>query len=260
MDTVAALLGSNRANELTVLTSAYARQFAAAAYTDFDALWELPQDFVEAANLRRNGWSGVSLLSVPNAEGGQDNFYLKRQENQSRYSLRYPLGAQTFRFEVDALRRALHEGWPSVEMVAYGFRTNPKNGTPQGLLVTRALTLPSLASCADTVLDWSLYLPQLTAIGRQLLGMHRRGWQHGALFPSHLFVDLTAGRARLIDFERARKRLRADWAAYADFKQFIRRSDWLPNEALDAILQAYQQDMPLLFKRLKKRFPERFQQ
>ena len=259
MDAVTALLEQNRANALNVLSSADAHQFVDAGYASFDALWELPQNFVEPANLRRNGWSGVSLLRVPNAAGGQDTFYLKRQENQSRYSLTYPTGALTFRYEVDALRHALQQGWPSVELVAYGFRMNPDNGMPQGLLVTRALSLPSLASCADTVADWVEYLPQLTKIGSQLLGIHRSGWQHGALFPGHIFVDLATGGIRLIDFERARKRLRGQWAAYADFTQFMRRCDWLPDEALSAMLAPYQDAMPPLIKRLRKRFPHRFQ-
>lgn len=258
MDAVAALLDQSRSHDLTVLKRSAAQQLADAGYTRFDDLWELPQEFVEPANLRRNGWSGVSILKLPNQEGEQDVYFLKRQENQSRYSLRYPAGALTYRYEADALRRALEEGWPSVELVAYGFRVNPDNSASQGLLLTRALPYPSLCSYREQISDWTPYLPCLRHIGEQLLAMHLNRWQHGALFPVHLFVDLNTGESRLIDFERARRRLLPQWAAYADLTQFIRRADWLPNEALSALLESHLTAMPGLHRKLKKRFPRRF--
>ncbi|MCB1664818.1 MAG: hypothetical protein KDI28_03520 [Pseudomonadales bacterium] len=252
-------MDQSRSRDLTVLKRSAAQQLADAGYTRFDDLWGLPQDFVEPANLRRNGWSGVSILKLPNEQGQQDTYFLKRQENQSRYSLRYPSGALTYRYEADALRRAATEGWPSVELVAYGFRVNPDNSASQGLLLTRALPYPSLSSYREQISDWTPYLPQLRRIGEQLLAMHLSRWQHGALFPAHLFVDLNTGESRLIDFERARRRLFPQWAAYADLTQFLRRTDWLPNNALAALLESHMATMPGLYKRLQKRFSHRFQ-
>ena len=71
MDAVAALLDQNRSNELRVFSPLAARQLAQAGYTRFEHLWSLPQEFVEPANLRRNGWSGVSILTLPNEQGEQ---------------------------------------------------------------------------------------------------------------------------------------------------------------------------------------------
>lgn len=244
-------------HELNVLRDASAQQLHLAGYTSFDDLWGLPQDFVEPANIRRNGWSGVSTLQVHDAQGNAETFYLKRQEGQTRYSLRYLTGALTFQYEADALSMAQEQGWPSVELVAYAFRVDAHSGASQGLLLTRALSLPSLADYADKISDWSLYLPQLRYVGEQLLSMHMTGWQHGALFPAHLFIELNSGAIRLIDFERARKRLSPQWAAYADLVQFIRRCDWLPDEALSAIVQSHKASMPRLLGRLRKRFPKR---
>lgn len=234
-----------------------AQQLSQAGYARFDDLWNLPQDFVEPANIRRNGWSGVSTLQIRNSQGVEELFYLKRQENQSRFSLRYPAGALTFRYEADALSRAQQLGWPSVELVAAAFRTEAETGASQGLLLTRALSLPCLVDYEDKISDWSLYLPQLRHLGEQLLSMHMTGWQHGALFPVHIFIELSTGDIRLIDFERARKRLRPQWAAYADLVQFIRRCDWLPDEALGAIVHSHEEKMPRLLERLRKRFPKR---
>jgi hypothetical protein len=254
---MAVLLAHTKLNDLNVISDANAEQLHKAGYASFNDLWNLPQEFVEPANIRRNGWSGVSTLQVQDPQGNEETFYLKRQENQTRFSLRYPTGALTFRYEADALSMALERGWPSVEMVAYAFRTEAESGAAQGLLLTRALPLPSLADFEDKISDWSVCLPQLRRVGEQLLAMHMTGWQHGALFPAHIFIELNTGDIRLIDFERARKRLSPQWAAYADFTQFIRRCDWLPDEALNAIVQSHKEKMPRMLERLRKRFPKR---
>lgn len=243
--------------DLNVLHNSSAKQLQKAGFSSFDDLWNLPQDFVEPANIRRNGWSGVSTLRIEDLRGNEEIFYLKRQENQTRYSLRYLTGALTFRYEADALSMAQVQGWPSVELVAYAFRVEAESGASQGLLLTRALPMPSLADYEDKISDWSQYLPQLRHVGEQLLSMHMSGWQHGALFPAHIFIELKSGDIRLIDFERARKRLSPQWAAYADLVQFIRRCDWLPEEALNAIVHSHKVNMPRMLERLRKRFPKR---
>jgi len=254
---MAELLAHHKLNNLQVIHDATAQQLSQAGFVSFDDFWNLPQEFVEPANIRRNGWSGVSTLRIPNQQGIEETFYLKRQENQTRFSLRYLTGALTFRYEADALCMAKELGWPSVELVAYSFRTEAESGSSQGLLLTRALLLPSLADYEDKISDWNVYLPQLRHVGEQLLAMHLTGWQHGALFPAHLFIELNTGAIRLIDFERARKRLSPQWAAYSDFTQFIRRCDWLPDEALNAIVHSHKAKMPRLMERLRKRFPKR---
>lgn len=244
-------------NELNVLCDTSAKQLSQAGFTSFDDLWDLPQDFIEPANIRRNGWSGVSTVQIEDPQGSEDTFYLKRQENQTRYSLRYLTGALTYQYEADGLSMAHRLGWPSVELVAYAFRVDAHSGASQGLLLTRALALSSLAEYADKISDWGPYIPQLRHMGEQLLAMHMTGWQHGALFPVHVFIDLGSGAIQLIDFERTRKRFSPQWAAYADLVQFIRRCDWLPDEALNAIVHNHKITMPRMVDRLRKRFPRR---
>jgi len=253
----AELLAHIKLSDLQVIHEISAKRLSQAGYASFDDFWDLPQDFVEPANIRRNGWSGVSTLQIEDLQGNKETFYLKRQENQSRYSLRYLTGVLTFRYEADALSLAQELGWPSVELVAYAFRVDVESGASQGLLLTRALTVPNLADFEDKIADWSLYLPQLRRVGEQLLSIHMTGWQHGALFPVHIFIELSTGAIRLIDFERARKRFSPQWAAYADLVQFIRRADWLPDEALNAIVQSHKIKMPRMLERLRKRFPKR---
>ena len=234
-----------------------ANQLSVANLASFEQLWELPHEFVEPANIRRNGWSGVSIVRLQQQDGKFRSYYLKRQENQKRYSLRYLSGAPTFQFEADALQMAMLEGWPCVELGAFGARTHTANGAAQAILLTPKVELPSLADCAKSVNSWHHYLPQLRRVGEQLLEIHARGWQHGALFPAHLFIDLNSGDICLIDLERARKRLSAQRAAYCDFVQFFRRCNWLPEDAIAALLEAHVNVMPALMDKLNRRFPDR---
>lgn len=219
----------------------------------FEALWELPHEFVEPINQRRGGWSGVSELLLPQRDGTTGRWYLKRQEQQSRYSWRHPFGAPTFRYEIDALRRGLQQHWPSVELQAFGLAC--AGYRQRALLLTREIAWPTLASYESRPADLQAAHAALTAIGRALFALHASGWQHGALFPNHMFVDLEQGRLQLIDFERARRRLFAADAACADLTQLLRRADWLEPELLRALLQTYIDQTPRVIARLSHRFP-----
>ncbi len=107
MTSIATILNTIKTNDLTIVGESLASQLAAANLASFDELWELPHDFVEPANIRRNGWSGVSIVRLQHRNGEFRSYYLKRQENQKRFSLRYLNGAPTFQFEADALRLAM---------------------------------------------------------------------------------------------------------------------------------------------------------
>jgi hypothetical protein len=255
---MAAALNTIKKNDLVIIGESLANQLGIANLASFDELWELPHEFVEPANIRRNGWSGVSILRLQHRDGEFRSYYLKRQENQKRYSLRYLSGAPTFQFEADALQLAMTKKWPCVKLGAFGVRVHPQSGASQALLLTPKIELPSLDQCAASVTDWSQYLPQLRQVGEQLLAMHESAWQHGALFPTHLFVDLATGKICLIDLERARKRLSPQRAAFSDFVQFFKRCDWLPEDAVAALLDAHHRAMPMLINKLNRRFPARF--
>ncbi len=236
-----------------VRDGALLRVLERAGLDSFEALWDLPREFVEPINRRRGGWSGVSRLLLPQVDGKAGHWYLKRQERQSRYSWRYPLGAPTFRYEIDALRHGLLQHWPSVTLEAFGISCAGQR--QRALLLTREIALPTLAEFEGrpgALLDSR---PALTAIGHALFDLHATGWQHGALFPTHMFIDLQRGKLQLIDFERARKRLFAADAACADLTQLLRRADWLAPALLQALLQPYIDKAPRVIARLSRRFP-----
>ncbi len=227
---------------------------AAAGYSEFEDYWRSPCEFVEPMNLRRNGWSAVSVLSVPDTLGQVSRFYLKRQENQLRYSWRHPTGALTYQYEVEAFQAADSFHLPTAELITFGFRN--RGATRRGIVVTREIALPALSDFQNLAVDWNALLPALRHAGQQLLRLHLTDWQHGALYPSHLFIDPSNGRIRLIDFERARRACACS-AAEADLQQFLKRADWIPDAALAAFLEAYRLRMPGLLHRLGERFPHR---
>ncbi len=238
---------------LLVRDDALLRTLEGAGLDSFEAMWELPREFVEPINQRRGGWSGVSLLLLPEADGSLGRWYLKRQERQTRYSWRYPWGAPTFRYEIDALRHALQQRWPSVPLQAFGLASSGYR--QRALLLTREIAWPTLADYENQAQLLQESGAAMTAIGHALYELHASGWQHGALFPNHMFVDLAHGQLQLIDFERARKRLFAGDAACADLTQFLRRADWLAPAALRDLLQAYFFKAPRVIARLSRRFP-----
>jgi len=257
MNSLTATLNRSKTNDLDILGDSLVAQLTTADLASFDQLWDLPHEFVEPPNIRRNGWSGVSIVRLQQRDGEFRSYFLKRQENQARYSLRYLSGAPTFQFEADALQLAMQERWPCVELGAFGARTHPSKGASQAILLTPKVEWPCFESCAQSVNNWNDYLPQLRLVGEQLLSMHQSGWQHGAFFPTHLFIEMSSGKICLIDMERARKRFSPLRAAVSDFTQFFKRCDCLPDEAITALLAAHTEQMPQLIVKLNRRFPGR---
>lgn len=224
-----------------------------AGLDSFEALWDVPLVFVEPVNKRRGGWSGVTRLTLPDERGCSGTWYLKRQEQQKRYSLRYPLGAPTFRYEVDALRLGLQLHWPAVELQAFGICNS--QGRQRAVLLTREIALPSLEAFHHDLAPLRQVPSFLSRVGWQLLAMHASGWQHGALFPCHMFVNMETAELKLIDFERARKRTSAVDAACADLTQLLRRADWLAPDLLSTLLHPYCEQAPRVIAQLSRRFP-----
>lgn len=221
-------------------------------FHNFEDFWRLPHHFVDSINYRRGGWSAVSRLEI--AEGAQTRvFYVKRQENQFRYSVQHPLGALTFIHEVEAIKRNQACSLAAPELSCWGSRKQERGS--QGLLVTSAITFTSLADLIAANPDWSLMLTVLRHCSGEILKMHRLGIQHGALYPNHIFINTGSGEIKFIDFERSRKRSRPRFAVRADLTQLVRRLDKIPEIARQALLQAYQKDYGDLVKHLSGLYP-----
>lgn len=208
-------------------------------FLGFDDFWSLPHRFVDDVNYRRGGWSGVSKLYLENCKGS-DLYFLKRQENQFRYSLRNPFGRLTFEIEIDAIRRNQRNKLPSVEVACWGVKKS--RGSSRALIVTRAINCQSLADIIISQPDWKALLPVLGSCGEQLYRMHALGIRHGALYPNHIFINTQTGAVQLIDFEGARHCRRISKAIQPDLQQLVRRLDGMPAIARDVLLKPYREN------------------
>ena len=75
---------------------------AALPSTEFDRWWHSPGEWVEPANQRRGGESGVCLLQ--HWDTNRPRLYCKRQSGHLYRSLRHPLGRPTILRELQAYR------------------------------------------------------------------------------------------------------------------------------------------------------------
>lgn len=214
----------------------------------FEDFWSLPQTFVDDINYRRGGWSGVSKLCLWNGKS-QRNYYVKRQVNQFRYSLKKPFGALTFEHEAEAIARSRALCLPTVDIACWGVRREA--GSTKGLLVT-----PEIGFCSlEDILTTQQFSPSLGILlyrcGERLFEMHSHGIQHGALYPKHIYVDQQSGTIKLIDFERARKKSSVRKAIQADLRQLLKHIKNLPYEVTEMLLRPYQLKYPKLLSELQ---------
>ena len=109
-----------------------------------------------------------------------------------------------------------------------------------GVLVTPEIEFSSL----ENILATQEFTPALGVLiyrcGEQLLEMHSRGLQHGALYPKHIYLDQQTGVIKLIDFERTRKRSSAHKAIRSDFRQLLKHLKTVPSEVSEMLLGPYQ--------------------
>ncbi len=236
-------------NELVIAPGKYGELLRKAGIERFDDLWNLPRDFIEPPNKRRGGWSGVITLSPPAINGEEPlKLYVKRQENQPRYSWRHPLGQLTYAYELKALLRWHERHYPAIHWAGYGFRKKGRDA--QGIMVT--VSPPgNYRSFSTTKWDADeLPLEVFRNAGECLYRFHREGWQHGALYPDHTFMDRQSGELLLIDLERSRRQWIKERAVYNDFYQFFKRMNWLSVEAVNALLNPYRRDFSGALRRL----------
>ncbi|TWH77239.1 lipopolysaccharide kinase (Kdo/WaaP) family protein [Azomonas agilis] len=215
-----------------------------AATASFDDWLARTGDWVELPNERRGGYSGVQRI-----QEGSTYLYRKHQINHCYRSWQHPLGEPTILREQRALQAftALGVKVPHVLYCA----ARKRAGTWEALLVTEALQgFESLERIRELGLDktWS---PELRhnlfyELGASLARLHTDRWQHGCLYPKHIFLRVSPcgqhGELALLDLEKSRQRWSAHRAAQHDLTQLRRRSVHTP-EDWEAVEQGYQSVM-----------------
>lgn len=192
-----------------------------------DQWLQVPGSWVEEPNERRGGASGVQRVYT----GDGRLLYRKQQTGHVYRDWQRPFGYPTAMRERDALRAFESLGIRVPRLVYSGCRK--VDGQWQALLVTEALEgFSSLDECyARGDQDrWGEAKHQriLQQIGATIARMNLAHWQHGCLYPKHIFVRVEgeAIEVALIDLEKSRRRLTVNKASQHDLKQLKRRSSW----------------------------------
>lgn len=230
--------------EIFCFDNSQARQaLLSEGYFNFDKFWNMPRLFVDDVNYRRGGWSGVSELRIGNDTDSQ-TYFVKRQENQQRYSWRHPFGQLTYEAEIDAIRFCQRQNLPCVDVVCWGISKGANSS--RAIVVTRAIEFQSMDAIMASNPQWDLLLELLRVCGRQLYRMHSLGFRHGALYPKHIYLNPQTSEVKLIDFERSRRLHRIRSAIEPDLYQLIKRLGNMPVAAYEALLQPYLENHPNL--------------
>lgn len=209
------------------------------AAAEFDRWWHSPGAWVEPANQRRGGESGVRLLWQ--RDPVHPLLYCKRQTGHVYRSLLHPLGRPTILREQQAYRAFSHIGIRTPDIVYCAARQQQWHW--QALLVTEALS--DFVSLEAWYLDHQERASK-DAVLRQtaltLARLHRQRWQHGCCYPKHIFVrPRPPVEVALLDLEKSRRRWYIESASRHDLGQLKRHRGAMPENDLHILFQCYRE-------------------
>lgn len=213
----------------------------------FDYWLAQPGEWVEEPNSRRGGFSGMQRIVATSGE----TLYRKYQVNHCYRDVHHPGGAPTVLREQRALLAFSALGICVPTIVYCGARRKSTSGQWEAVLVTEELPgFDSIENYYDRgdCRRWteSLRTQAFQKIGDMLARLHQGCWQHGSLYPKHIFLRVNELEEQvdvaLLDLEKSRPRFTVKQAASHDMRQFRRRVPWTDAEwrAMEA---GYQQQM-----------------
>jgi len=169
---------------------------------EFDYWWQRRGEWVEQANQRRGGHSGVQRLLA--ADKDLPALYCKRQTGHIFRSLRYPFGRPTIWREMQAYQAFARLGIATPRLLYGAIRQS--QGQWQALLVTEELTgFVDLEQWYRQSPDKAQRSRLLSALARMLSKLHQAGWRHGCLYDKHLFINQNE-QVAVLDLEKAAAR------------------------------------------------------
>lgn len=193
----------------------------------FNALWEVAAALVDEPNRARGGISSVSRLTLEDANGRPQVFYLKRQSNYQIRNLRRPFGQPTAGREFYNIGRFAECGIPALEAAFYGQRR--VGNELQAILLTREVE--GYLPLDDWFSRWGqlsfrLQRDLIVATASLVATLRDRGVVHNCLYPKHLFLrSMEDGvGARFIDLEKSRAHLFSPWGNMRDLDALNRHS------------------------------------
>jgi hypothetical protein len=220
-----------------------------AGLLDIKSVSQREFDWFEAPNRRRGGWSGVSRIVLnPEASGAEPKaVFLKIQQNHFYVAPNTCfLKRLTFEREFAAMQalRPHSEAIPQVVMFAK-WQENVNQGS---ILVTEALDSwiplrPWLLGELDLPLpDKETLHRVLKAIAKTAREINQVGWIHMCFSAKHIFLkeqlDSTFA-VRVVDLEKARRRIGLDRRTLKDCSHFMRHTPNLTDPDKTHFLKAY---------------------
>lgn len=229
------------------MKSAPLLNIASDAPKDFEYWWQREGDWVEPPNHRRQGISGVKRINEP----GTGVVFVKTQVNHLHRSLRHPFGRPTAFREAEAIHACQALGIKVPEILYCG-KVKSEEGW-KTVLVTHDLSGFTsldqwLESSRNQAGSEGIRAKIIEELAWTLSLFHHFKWQHGCLYPKHIFVRVEQSTAEpaveiaLIDLEKCRRRLTSKQAAEHDLSQLKRHlnafteTDW---QALNAHYQHF---------------------
>lgn len=225
-----------------LVNPAWLSVFQANNLDTFSALWALDIQLVDEPNRARGGWSEVGTFSLPMG-GGEQQFYLKRQENFNCRSLSHPWrGVPVALREWLTIRNLSNRGVHTLDVAACGRQSRRDD---RAVLVTESL---------DHYCDMDQWLeehqgadvrrPGLTALGREIGRLHAAGMKHGCLYPKHVYFSAQdANTLRFIDLEKC-KRIFTRESGLRDLDTLVRHTSGLTADERQWIYAGYIETCP----------------
>ncbi len=189
----------------------------------FAALWQLQQDnWFEAPNYRRGGWSGVCTTALNLDDASQTQVFIKRQENHVYRSWRHFFSQRpTFEREYRNIRLFNRYDIPTAGLLYYG--QHLQQGKQQAMLMMQALQGYRPLGDAQTLItagmDRAARQRLFESVAAAMRRMHDHRFQHSCPYPKHIFVKQQPDGGfvtRFIDLEKARRRWSSKQAALKD--------------------------------------------
>lgn len=219
-----------------------------AGLLDIEALTTRELDWFEQPNKRMGGWSGVSriILNPDAPEPERVAVFLKIQNNHCYRTIGNLMKKRlTFEREMDA-----YQGLAATNLLPelMLFAKWSQDGDIGSIMITKALDgfvefEDGLEQIKQTHAEPEAEIRKaLAAVANATRAMHGTGWGHFTHKPKHVFIGAAKDggySVRFIDFERARRPLRAKTLVTQDLAKFLRHSPVLNREQKLQFLHDY---------------------
>lgn len=216
--------------------------------TDFDAFWQLPENWVEPPNQRRGGWSGVSTQQIKLDNGDNQLLYIKRQHAHTFRSFRYPFSKPTAWREYQNNLRLHHLGFPVANCVFY--QEQNIQGCHRAVMATLAIADPIDLTqwLAVAKPDQDSTRRVLNNIASDVRRLHDMGFEYRALYGNHILLaehqTNPSPQHFFIDVETMRRQIPHLSPRVRDICQFFRHTPSLNEVMKTVFLDQYLQDSP----------------